>query len=144
MFTPAIAIDMNERKPSANSKPETDDKLIYVVDDEPMLLELASVILQPLGYTVKTFHDATSALEAFKAAKPFPVLVITDYSMHAMNGMDLIKACRQIQAHQKILLISGTVGEDIFRNSNEKPNQFIAKPYHAKQLADAVEGLLDS
>src|SRR6266446_3109974 len=112
--------------------------LIYVVDDEPMLLELASVILQPLGYTVKTFHDATSALEAFQAAKPFPVLVITDYSMHAMNGMDLIKACREIQPHQKIVLISGTVGEDIFRNSPEKPDQFLAKPYHSKQLVDAV------
>jgi CheY-like chemotaxis protein len=141
VFTPAIAIDMNEHKPTTNSKPET-DKLIYVVDDEPMLLELATVILQPLGYTVKTFRDATSALEAFNAAKPLPVLLITDYSMHEMNGMDLIKACRQIQPHQKILLISGTVGQDIFRNSDEKPNQFLAKPYHSKQLVDAVEGLL--
>jgi CheY-like chemotaxis protein len=142
VFTPANATDMNERKASSNSKPQNDNKLIYVVDDEPMLLELASVILQPLGYTVKTFHDATSALEAFEAAKPFPVLIITDYSMHAMNGMDLIKACRQIQPHQKILLISGTVGEDIFRNSQEKPDQFLAKPYHSKQLVDVVEGLL--
>jgi len=64
--------------------------------------------------------------------------------MHAMNGMDLIKACRQIQPHQKILLISGTVGEDIYRNSTEKPDQFLAKPYHSKQLVDAVEALLIS
>jgi CheY-like chemotaxis protein len=142
VFTAANATSMNERKQSANSKPERDSKLIYVVDDEPMLLELASVILQPLGYTVKTFHDATSAVEAFKSSKPFPVLLITDYSMHSMNGMDLIKACRQIQPHQKILLISGTVGEDIYRNSNEKPDQFLAKPYHSKQLVDVVEGLL--
>jgi len=133
---------MNERKPSANSKPETDAKLIYVVDDEPMLLELASVILQPLGYSVKTFRDGTSALEAYTAARPFPALVITDYSMHAMNGMELIKACRQLQPRQKILLISGTVGEDIFRDSPEKPDQFVAKPYHSKQLVDAVELLL--
>jgi CheY-like chemotaxis protein len=133
---------MNERKANANSKRETDGKLIYVVDDEPMLLELAAVILQPLGYTVKTFGNATSALEAFAAAKPPPVLLITDYSMHAMNGMDLINACRQIQPGQKILLISGTVGEDIFRNSPEKPNQFVAKPYHAKQLIDAIESIL--
>jgi DNA-binding NtrC family response regulator len=109
-----------------------------------MLLELASVILQPLGYTVQSFHDATSALEAFKSAKPFPVLLITDYSMHAMNGIDLIKACREIQPRQKVLLISGTVGEDIYRNSTEKPNQFLAKPYHSKQLVDAVEALLES
>jgi CheY-like chemotaxis protein len=133
---------MNERKPNTNSKPETDAKLIYVVDDEPMLLELASVILQPLGYTVHTFRDATSALEAYAAAKSFPALVITDYSMHAMNGMDLIKACRQLFPRQKILLISGTVGDDIYRDSQEKPNQFIAKPYHSKQLVDAVEALL--
>ena len=144
VFTAANATSMNERKHSANSKPETRSKLIYVVDDEPMLLELASVILQPLGYTVKSFHDANSALEAFKSAKPFPVLLITDYSMHAMNGMDLIKACRQIQPAQKILLISGTVGEDIYRNSPDKPDQFLAKPYHSKQLVDAVEALLSS
>jgi CheY-like chemotaxis protein len=144
VFTAANASDMNEQKPSANSKPKSDARLIYVVDDEPMLLELAAVILQPLGYTIKTFRDAASALESYTSAKPFPVLLITDYSMHAMNGMDLIKACRQIQPHQKILLISGTVGEDIYRNSNEKPDQFLAKPYHSKQLVDAVEALLRS
>jgi CheY-like chemotaxis protein len=142
VLTPGIAADMNERKTNANSKPEIDAKLIYVVDDEPMLLELASVILQPLGYDVQTFRDGTSALEAYTAAKLFPALVITDYSMHAMNGLDLIKACRELYPRQKILLISGTVGEDIYRNSPEKPNQFIAKPYHSKQLVDAVEGLL--
>jgi CheY-like chemotaxis protein len=144
VFTAANATSMNERKQSANSEPETDTKLIYIVDDEPMLLELASVILQPLGYTVKTFRDGASALESFTAAKRFPVLLITDYSMHAMNGMDLIKACREMQPQQKILLISGTVGEDIYRNSTEKPDQFLAKPYHSKQLVDAVEALLSS
>ncbi len=127
---------MNERKPNSSSE------LIYVVDDEPMLLELASVILQPLGYRVQTFRDANSALEAFTKAKPLPDLLVTDYSMHAMNGMDLIQACRQIQPRQKIILISGTVGEDIYRNSSEKPNDFIAKPYQAKQLVDAVASIL--
>src|SRR5438067_5529180 len=100
---------MSEPK-ATNSAPRNHQRaLIYVVDDEPMLLELAAVILQPLGYAIKTFRDAASALESFTAAKPYPVLLITDYSMHAMNGMDLIKACRQIQPQQKILLISGTV-----------------------------------
>ncbi len=133
---------MNERKANANSKPQSGGNLIYVVDDEPMLLELAAVILQPLGYTVKTFGDAASALDSYTAAKPYPVLLITDYSMHAMNGMDLIKACRQLQPQQKILLISGTVGADIYHHSTEKPDQFLAKPYHSKQLVDAVEGLI--
>lgn len=133
---------MNERKSSTNSKPDTDAKLIYVVDDEPMLLELATVILQPLGFAIHTFRDATSALQAYTATKSFPALIITDYSMHAMNGMEFIKSCRQLHPRQKIILISGTVGEDIYRDSPEKPDHFIAKPYHSKQLVDAVESIL--
>lgn len=117
-------------------------RLIFVVDDEPMLLELASVILSPLGFTIKSFRDPQSALKAFAEADPPPDLVLTDYAMHTMNGMDLIAACRKLQPRQRILLLSGTVDHHIFRNSPQKPDLFLAKPYHAKQLIDAVNLLL--
>ena len=116
--------------------------LIFVVDDEPMLLELAAVILQPLGYAVKTFRDPQSALAAFTATRPRPALVITDFSMHRMNGMELLEACRELRPNQKVLMISGTVDETIYRNSPCKPDHFLAKPYHAKQLVDAVKELV--
>src|SRR5437763_7547156 len=97
---------------SNNSKPvKSEGALIFVVDDEPMLLELATVILEPLGYNVKTFRDPQTALDAFRSSKPYPSLLITDYSMHSMTGMDLIKACRKLEPQQRILLTSGTVHE---------------------------------
>jgi CheY-like chemotaxis protein len=133
---------MNEPKTNTLGSGEREGALIYVVDDEPMLLELASVILEPLGYTVETFRAAESALRAFKAAEPPPALIITDYAMHAMNGMELMEACRQIQPRQKTLLVSGTVGAEIFRDAPVKPDRFLAKPYQSKQLIDAVEALL--
>src|SRR6516225_601470 len=113
--------------------------LIYVVDDEVMLLELATIILVPLGFTVETFGDPNSALAAFTAAQPRPLLLITDYAMHHMNGMALIAACRSLEPHQKTLLISGTVTEDIFRDSPCRPDAYVAKPYHARQLIEVVE-----
>ena len=113
--------------------------LIYVVDDEIMLLELATIILEPLGFTVETFRDPNSALAAFTAAQPRPLLLITDYAMHHMNGMTLIAACRSLEPHQKTLLISGTVTEDIFRDSPCRPDAYVAKPYHARQLIEVVE-----
>jgi CheY-like chemotaxis protein len=116
--------------------------LIFVVDDEPMLLELASVILEPEGYTVRTFRDPQTAAHAFQACRPAPILVITDYSMHSMSGMDLINACRRIQSTQPILLVSGTVDENVFHRSPEKPNLFLAKPYQPRQLVEAVEAVL--
>ena len=129
-------------KVMANSSKPGNGKLIYVVDDEPMLLELATVILEPLGYEVQTFRDPGSALKAYELATIHPTLVITDYAMHSMTGMDLLRGCRRIQPQQRVLLVSGTVGEEVFQKSPLKPNRFLAKPYHARQLIDMVESLI--
>src|SRR2546421_9763344 len=98
--------------PDERAKP-----LIFVIDDEPMLLELAAVVLEPLGYAIKTFRDPATAIEAFASARPQPALIITDYAMHNMTGMDLIEECRRVQPRQKILLLSGTVDEHVYRDS---------------------------
>lgn len=122
---------------------ETDAKrLIYVVDDEAMLLELATVILEPRGYVVRTFRDPGSALEVFTETRPRPALIITDYAMHNMNGMMLIEACRKLEPEQKILLLSGTVGPEIYHQSRVKPDRFLEKPYQARQLLDVVKAML--
>jgi CheY-like chemotaxis protein len=116
--------------------------LVYVVDDEAMLLELAKVILEPLGYELCTFADLQSAIAHFARAHPRPDLVITDYAMHQMNGMEVIQECRRLEPNQKILLVSGTVGAEIFQGAACKPDQFLAKPYYARQLIDLVKSLL--
>jgi CheY-like chemotaxis protein len=116
--------------------------IIYVVDDEPMLLELATVILSPLGYVIHTFRNAEAALEAYVAAQPRPNLIITDYAMHAMSGLTLIDECRRLHPGQKAVLVSGTVNEEVYRHTSCKPDRFLAKPYQARHLIDAVESLL--
>jgi CheY-like chemotaxis protein len=121
---------MHELKANGLGSRQSGGALIYVVDDEPMLLELASVILEPLGYTIETFRAPETAL------------IITDYAMHTMTGLDLVEACREIRPRQKIILVSGTVGEDILRGVPVQPDRFLAKPYQAKQLIDMVEAVL--
>ena len=107
-----------------------------------MLLELVASVLEPLGFRVRTFRDPGTAVRAFSLAKPQPALIVTDYAMHTMNGMDLIRECRRINPLQKILLVSGTVDETIYHGSPVKPDAFLAKPYPAKRLAEIVETLL--
>src|SRR6185295_15276751 len=116
--------------------------VVFVVDDEPMLLELNTVILEPLGFRVRAFRDPDTAIRAFSLSSPKPVLIVTDYAMHTMNGMDLINACRRITPSQKIIMVSGTVDETIFRSAPEKPNRFLAKPYQSKHLTEMVRALL--
>jgi CheY-like chemotaxis protein len=121
---------------------KTSKPLLFVVDDEPLLVELAAALLEPAGYVVKTFLSSETALEDFRTAAQRPAVVITDFAMHRMTGLDLIRECRQLNPRQKIILVSGTVEEDIYAHSRAKPDRFLAKPYKSKQLLSLVKSLL--
>ncbi len=134
---------MSMSQPKSHSaKAATHEKpVIYAVDDEVMILELIAVLLEPLGYRVLTFPDPAQAFKAFVSHPKRPALVITDYAMHSLNGMELIEKCRGVAPEQKILLASGTVGEEIYANSPIKPDRFLAKPFKTQDLVAIVREL---
>ena len=113
---------------------------VFVVDDEVLLLELASTILTPLGCRVLTFTDPEEALKQFPAAAP--AVVLTDYAMGRMSGMDLIRECRRLNPKQKTILISGTVDGEVFAGAPVKPDLFVAKPYDVNKLVDVVRTMI--
>ena len=113
---------------------------IFVVDDEPMLLDLAATVLQPLGFDVRTFTNPKQALMEYPKAKP--VVVVTDYSMAEMSGLDLVRECRRINPRQKTILMSGTVDESTYAAAPEKPDRFLAKPYQIRDFVESVQALV--
>jgi DNA-binding response OmpR family regulator len=115
--------------------------VVFVVDDEPMLLDLAEMVLKPEGFDVRTFQDPRQALVDYAAAKPPPSLVITDYAMGGLNGLDVIRECRRLHPNQKVMLVSGTVDESVYANSEIKPDCFLPKPYNPDQFVAMVRAL---
>jgi CheY-like chemotaxis protein len=132
---------MSKDKPDT-TKGEDSRPVVFAVDDEPMLLELVGLVLEPLGYRVRTFRDPATAVRAFSLSNPPPAIVVTDYAMHTMTGMDLIRECRRFNPRQKIILVSGTVDEAIYSDSPVKPDRFLAKPYQARELGDLVRTVI--
>jgi DNA-binding NtrC family response regulator len=132
---------MSQTKSSSHDEPPV---TVFVVDDEPMLLDLAAAILQPLGFNVRTFRDPDQAMKEISTAKP--QVIVTDYAMGDanMNGMDVVRECRRINPRQKVILISGTVDEEIFADATVKPDRFIAKPYRVQDFVDAIKTLAAS
>jgi two-component system, NtrC family, sensor kinase len=110
--------------------------IIFVVDDEPMLLDLAATILRPLGFDVRTYSDPKQALAAYPSAKP--LVVVTDYAMGGMTGLDVMRECRRINPRQKIILLSGTVDETIYAGTPDKPDLFLAKPYQVSVFIESI------
>lgn len=131
-------------RPANNCSPATGaaTALIYVVDDEVVLLEMAAVVLKAAGYDVRTFRNAEAALAAFAEAGRRPELIITDYTMLDMTGLDLIAECRRVELRQKTILVSGTQAEQICEDAHSRPDRFLSKPYDARELINAVEALL--
>ncbi len=124
--------------PSEKSRKE----LIFVVDDEPLLVEMAQTVLGAEGYQIRAFCDPENVLQAIEEADLKPDLLITDCLMGSMDGFELIDRCRRVQPGLKTLLLSGTIDESFLRQQAVKPDKFLSKPYRVKTFLKVVEDIL--
>jgi len=128
--------------PQAGSPRNKASVLIYVVDDEPTLLELAEYILEMEGFRFAKFEEPRKALAAFQAAEPKPDLIITDYVMLGMDGLQLLGECLRAKPDLKSILVSGTVQEEVVHRSPVQVNRFLRKPYLAQEFLEAIYDVL--
>lgn len=134
---------MSASTPNSTSR-NNQTGLVVIVDDEPFLLELAEVTLRSRGRRTKTFPSAESALAFLEREPEAPALLITDYAMQALTGLDLIERARMIHPALKCLMVSGTVNQDIYQGVAVKPDRFLAKPYQLAALSDVADQLLEA
>jgi DNA-binding NtrC family response regulator len=118
--------------------------LIYLVDDEELLLNLAEVALCKDGYALKKFQNPELAFEAFTRETSKPSLLLTDYAMKPIDGLELSARCKSAHPSLKILLVSGTVDSDFVQSAPVRVDFFISKPYEPAHLARTVRSLLAS
>ncbi len=128
--------------PSPSGKKEA-AILIYVVDDESLIGEVVEVVLKLKGFRPKFFTDPEEALRALAGEEEKPVLLLTDFLMSPMNGMELIERCKSIQPNLKTVLYSGNVGEEITQYYSIKPDGFLGKPFLPKNLVSTVQSVLE-
>ncbi len=126
----------------ATRQTEKPSGLIFVVDDNALLGELAETVLKGEGYAVQSFTDPKAVLTAMKAADPKPVALVTDYEMGEMNGLELIVSSHKIVPSLKTVLLSGTIDGSFIASHPAKVNKFLGKPYLPAQLKSTVGELL--
>jgi CheY-like chemotaxis protein len=80
---------------------------ILLVDDNRQGLIARKSLLQELGYIIRTATGGEEALELFSRQK-FDV-VVTDFKMPSMDGIELIQRIRDIEPNARIILLSGFV-----------------------------------
>lgn len=103
--------------------------MIYVIDDEPDLIETISFMLD--DYEHKCFTDSSKLLEELSDKENF--LLITDFNLGKHTGQQLIELCKD--KNIKSILMSGEILDDNIADIT------ILKPFQMQVLLDAVEKL---
>ena len=115
--------------------------LIYVVDDEPRLLDLYTIILEARGYIVRAFDNRIEALAELKGDRKKPDLLIMDYLGHAMAVEGFMQRCVLAHPGLRILVASGYSQTDA-RFGYVRPDRFIQQPFTAEEFLQEVGAAL--
>jgi CheY-like chemotaxis protein len=92
--------------PSASAAPRGNENVLLVDDDKPFLDFMAKA-LKELGYRVSAYAGSPEALEAFRARPQAYDLLITDYTMPHMTGLQLTHACHLVRPGLPVILCTG-------------------------------------
>jgi DNA-binding NtrC family response regulator len=118
------------------------DELVFVVDDEELLGQLAETLLSDAGYKTRCFLDPVEVLRAVRDDGERPDLLVTDYVMGTMTGLELIEECRRFHPQMRTILLSGTVNENYIERFETQPDHFMAKPYPVASFVRLVDDTL--
>jgi DNA-binding NtrC family response regulator len=118
------------------------NEVVVVVDDSPDTLEVLHRSIEHMGFTV---YSCESAAEAIELLKDYPVnLVITDYHMPFVGGLDLIKHVRDHYPQTEVMMITGYASvEGAVEAIKAGAEEYLAKPFTDEELAQAIERSLE-
>jgi CheY-like chemotaxis protein len=81
-------------------------RVVLVVDDEPLVLDVTAAMLEDLGCEVVTAGGGNEALEMLASNRRIEIL-ITDINMPGMDGCELAEAAVQMRDKLKVIVLSG-------------------------------------
>ncbi len=117
--------------------------VILLADDEPVVLQVTTKMLENLGFGVITAMDGREALKLFEENKDKISAVILDITMPHLDGTDVARAIRSQFPELPIFLSSGFSKHSFGENDIDFPIQgFLSKPYNINTLRENLKDYL--
>ncbi|HVZ73201.1 MAG TPA: response regulator [Polyangia bacterium] len=112
---------------------------VLCLDDEEAIVRITVRRLERLGYVVVGASDARAALDRFRAEPDAIDVLLTDYSMPGLTGVDLVRAFRAVRPDLPVVLTSGLVDDHAARALAELGvDHIVLKPSTIEELAAAL------
>jgi len=120
-------------------------KHILYLDDDEAIVFLMTRLLERQGYRVSGFTDARAALAAARADPGRFDLVVTDYNMPGLSGLEVARALRDIRADLPVAMASGYITDEMREQAPAAGvSELIYKPNTVEDLCEAVARLANA
>ena len=122
-----------------------DSKKVLVVDDSAVMRQIIKNTLKQLGFGAGNLTEAEDGAAGLKKLEENGVdLVISDWNMPKMTGIEFLKAVRgsaTLKGTNFIMVTSEADKEKIMEAVQAGVNQYIVKPFNAKQLEEKISAI---
>jgi CheY-like chemotaxis protein len=116
---------------------------VMVIDDESEIALIEKEMLESLGYRAMSFDDSRKALDAFTLEPEAFDIIVTDFTMPHLPGLDLVRKVRKIRSDIPVIICSGRF--DLLSESMAHDMgiaQRLSKPITVNEMAHAVSAAL--
>lgn len=110
-----------------------------VVDDETNITDLFGIIGKEFNFKMHLFNDAKKALDFFISNPNFADLIITDYNMHEINGVELARKVREINNKIPIIMLTAYSNIELIDEAAKLDIvEFIEKPFDVENIVQSI------
>ncbi len=113
---------------------------ILVVDDDPALAEMLTIVLRGEGFEAAVVRDGARAMDAFRDVHPD--LVLLDLMLPGMSGLDVCKLIRAESGVPIIMLTAKTDTVDVVLGLESGADDYVMKPFKPKELTARIRARL--
>jgi CheY-like chemotaxis protein len=117
---------------------------ILVLDDNADIVSLLRMVLSAQGHTILTGRNGREGLEILEQNETHPDLIISNFYMPLMNGMEFLEHIRATPDYAAIPFIMITAAPSmtwLFRATELGANGFVTKPFRLETLRNAIRSL---
>lgn len=113
---------------------------ILVVDDDPAISEMLTIVLEAEGFEAKPVTDGLEAIPAFHSYQPD--LILLDLMLPGMSGVDICKEIRKESAVPIVMLTAKTDTVDVVLGLESGADDYITKPFKPRELVARIRARL--
>lgn len=113
---------------------------VLVVDDDPALAEMLTIVLRGEGFDAGVVRDGARAVDMFRELKPD--LVLLDLMLPGMSGLDVCKQIRAESGVPIIMLTAKTDTVDVVLGLESGADDYVMKPFKPKELTARIRARL--